>query len=46
MWWQVVIAVAVLGLLWGIYTVYSDIAQYQVLQRKLRKEREEEEWAI
>lgn len=40
MWWIIVVVASVLGLLWGIYVVYLDIYQYQVLQRKLRKEKE------
>ena len=43
MWWMIVVAASVLGLLWGIYVVYLDIYNYQVLQRKLRKEREVDE---
>lgn len=39
MWWQIVIGVVVLGLLLGIGIVYNDIYNYQVLQRKLRKEK-------
>ena len=40
MWWKIVIVIAVLGLLLGIGVVYNDIYNYQVLQRKLRKEKE------
>ncbi len=43
MWWIVVIAVSILGLLWGIYVVYLDIYHYRDRQRRRRKEREEKE---